>query len=235
MGAGPWNNQPSQGEPLQIPYHAGPFYPSQLATPLSLGWPGPPPMNLLPEPTTSSQTYQYVMVDSVVPSSAPAEHSSSIPYITSPPLRRKQRFDPLAPSRLHSRNPPPKYQGASRPCCCQSSPDSIPLLNWAREYRPKAPTLLNLTGPADTTSPSPCASTASTNAHDAEADEASVSLAPSSATAPPAALPQNLAPSGNTPTKKNGEKKPPLACLFCRGRKIACGPPIPGGDDHTCK
>ncbi|KAF7427878.1 hypothetical protein PC9H_007095 [Pleurotus ostreatus] len=30
------------------------------------------------------------------------------------------------------------------------------------------------------------------------------------------------------------EKKPPLACLFCRGRKIACGPPLPGSKDRTC-
>lgn len=31
------------------------------------------------------------------------------------------------------------------------------------------------------------------------------------------------------------EKKPPLACLFCRGRKIACGSPLPGSPDKTCK
>ncbi|KJA19953.1 hypothetical protein HYPSUDRAFT_204200 [Hypholoma sublateritium FD-334 SS-4] len=30
------------------------------------------------------------------------------------------------------------------------------------------------------------------------------------------------------------EKKPPLACLFCRGRKIACGSPLPGSPDKTC-
>ncbi|KAK0462547.1 uncharacterized protein EV420DRAFT_1194827 [Desarmillaria tabescens] len=30
-------------------------------------------------------------------------------------------------------------------------------------------------------------------------------------------------------------KKPSLACLFCRGRKIACGPPLPGSTDKTCK
>ncbi|TFK66521.1 hypothetical protein BDN72DRAFT_771886, partial [Pluteus cervinus] len=30
------------------------------------------------------------------------------------------------------------------------------------------------------------------------------------------------------------EKKPSLACLFCRGRKIACGPPILGSKDQTC-
>ncbi|KAG6331328.1 hypothetical protein ID866_7762 [Astraeus odoratus] len=31
------------------------------------------------------------------------------------------------------------------------------------------------------------------------------------------------------------DKKPALACLFCRGRKIACGPPMPGSKDKTCK
>lgn len=36
-------------------------------------------------------------------------------------------------------------------------------------------------------------------------------------------------------TKRQAEKKPPLACLFCRGRKIACGPPLPGSKDKTCK
>ncbi|THH17247.1 hypothetical protein EW146_g3525 [Bondarzewia mesenterica] len=35
------------------------------------------------------------------------------------------------------------------------------------------------------------------------------------------------------PTKPR--KKPALACLFCRERKIACGPPPPGSDDMTCK
>lgn len=37
------------------------------------------------------------------------------------------------------------------------------------------------------------------------------------------------------PTKRQLEKKPPLACLFCRGRKIACGPPVPGSTNKTCK
>ncbi|KAF9486716.1 hypothetical protein BDN71DRAFT_1425770, partial [Pleurotus eryngii] len=31
------------------------------------------------------------------------------------------------------------------------------------------------------------------------------------------------------------EKPLKLACLFCRGRKIACGPPLPGSKDRTCK
>ncbi|KAF9461265.1 hypothetical protein BDZ94DRAFT_1264049 [Collybia nuda] len=36
------------------------------------------------------------------------------------------------------------------------------------------------------------------------------------------------------PSKRVLEKKPPLACLFCRGRKIACGPPEPGTTEKTC-
>ncbi|KAG2341088.1 hypothetical protein BDR05DRAFT_965973 [Suillus weaverae] len=34
--------------------------------------------------------------------------------------------------------------------------------------------------------------------------------------------------------KRSMDKKPALACLFCRGRKIACGPPVPGSKDRTC-
>ena len=45
-------------------------------------------------------------------------------------------------------------------------------------------------------------------------------------------VPMRLSP---LPSKRTAEKKPPLACLFCRGRKIACGPPLPGSKDKTCK
>ena len=37
------------------------------------------------------------------------------------------------------------------------------------------------------------------------------------------------------PSTSSPERKPPLACLFCRGRKIACGPPLPGSIRKTCK
>ncbi|EIW83497.1 hypothetical protein CONPUDRAFT_164428 [Coniophora puteana RWD-64-598 SS2] len=40
--------------------------------------------------------------------------------------------------------------------------------------------------------------------------------------------------SPNPSARKLAEKKPALACLFCRGRKIACGPPLPGSNDKTC-
>ena len=33
----------------------------------------------------------------------------------------------------------------------------------------------------------------------------------------------------------DADKKLTLACLFCRGRKIACGPPLPGSTDKSCK
>ncbi|KAF8815735.1 hypothetical protein BYT27DRAFT_6662400 [Phlegmacium glaucopus] len=38
----------------------------------------------------------------------------------------------------------------------------------------------------------------------------------------------------SVPSKNLPERKPPLACLFCRGRKIACGPPLPGSGKKTC-
>jgi len=34
--------------------------------------------------------------------------------------------------------------------------------------------------------------------------------------------------------KRTTDKKPALACLFCRARKIACGPPVPGTKEKTC-
>ncbi|KAH0828080.1 hypothetical protein J3R83DRAFT_3737 [Lanmaoa asiatica] len=45
--------------------------------------------------------------------------------------------------------------------------------------------------------------------------------------------PLRLSPAPHT--KRSLDKKPALACLFCRGRKIACGPPQPGSKDKTCK
>ncbi|KAF8725175.1 hypothetical protein AX14_008302 [Amanita brunnescens Koide BX004] len=35
-------------------------------------------------------------------------------------------------------------------------------------------------------------------------------------------------------SKRTTDKKPALACLFCRGRKIACGPPVAGTKEKTC-
>ncbi|KAH9922158.1 hypothetical protein B0H21DRAFT_701552 [Amylocystis lapponica] len=34
--------------------------------------------------------------------------------------------------------------------------------------------------------------------------------------------------------KEPAKKKPVMACLFCRERKIACGPPVPGHADQRC-
>ncbi len=34
---------------------------------------------------------------------------------------------------------------------------------------------------------------------------------------------------------KEPKKKPMMACLFCRDRKIVCGPPLPAQEDQRCK
>ncbi|KAF8070163.1 hypothetical protein FPV67DRAFT_1668042 [Lyophyllum atratum] len=59
---------------------------------------------------------------------------------------------------------------------------------------------------------------------------------------PPAGWPTVRAPSPRgirlsplPPSRRPHSKKPPLACIFCRGRKIACGPPDSGSSDRSCK
>jgi len=36
------------------------------------------------------------------------------------------------------------------------------------------------------------------------------------------------------PSNSSPKKKPPFSCSFCRRRKIACGPPLPGSISKTC-
>lgn len=47
-------------------------------------------------------------------------------------------------------------------------------------------------------------------------------------------MPIPLVPSLEPEKKDPPPKKPALACLFCRKRKIACGPPPPNSKDKTC-
>lgn len=54
-------------------------------------------------------------------------------------------------------------------------------------------------------------------------------------TIPPILPPRTGTRSTSVQKRTSIDKKPPLACLFCRGRKIACGPPLPGTTDKTCK
>jgi hypothetical protein len=75
------------------------------------------------------------------------------------------------------------------------------------------------------------------HSHPSPSETAPVTPCPS--TPPPTEFLLKSAPSpsiglSSLPTKNTSEKKPPLACLFCRGRKIACGAPLPG-IKKTCK
>ena len=49
------------------------------------------------------------------------------------------------------------------------------------------------------------------------------------------ARPSQINPHQHHGKDRSVDKKPTLACLFCHGRKIACGPPLPGSKDKTCK
>ncbi|KAL0572773.1 hypothetical protein V5O48_009186 [Marasmius crinis-equi] len=50
---------------------------------------------------------------------------------------------------------------------------------------------------------------------------------------PPTLMRISPLPSHRRPVEK--KKAQTLACNFCRGRKIACGPPVPGTVEKTCK
>lgn len=53
---------------------------------------------------------------------------------------------------------------------------------------------------------------------------------------PPRSLSIKLSPRPDrSPTLPAPKKKPSLACLFCRQRKIACGAPLPGSSEKRCK
>ncbi|KAG5653050.1 hypothetical protein H0H81_002567 [Sphagnurus paluster] len=51
----------------------------------------------------------------------------------------------------------------------------------------------------------------------------------------PSPPPRGIRLSPLPPSRRPLCKKPPLACLFCRGRKIACGPADPGSTVQSCK
>ncbi|KAK0464967.1 uncharacterized protein EV420DRAFT_1475234 [Desarmillaria tabescens] len=50
----------------------------------------------------------------------------------------------------------------------------------------------------------------------------------------PTPPPFSRRPPAQSIARNNGDRKPPLACFFCRGRKIACGAPEPDNPDRTC-
>ncbi|KAK2463295.1 hypothetical protein APHAL10511_004950 [Amanita phalloides] len=50
----------------------------------------------------------------------------------------------------------------------------------------------------------------------------------------PQQLQKDKLPIRSQTSKRIVDKKPALACLFCRGRKIACGPPVTGTKEKTC-
>ncbi|KAF7376710.1 hypothetical protein MSAN_00088000 [Mycena sanguinolenta] len=60
------------------------------------------------------------------------------------------------------------------------------------------------------------------------------SLTSSSSSLPSTSASPSISFSANGKNGKNAPKRPPLACLFCRGRKITCGPPSGGKEGGPC-
>lgn len=198
-----------------------PSYQPKLSTVSSLSnWSEPAPMSSLCDPSSR----QYYMGDITVPSNAPADHPFTMSHL---PRQHQQhhhkRYDSSSSSSTQETSaaiPQLQSSGTRTSYGADASLDNV-----GNSLRSQQGLLPSNPGPAD--SPSPSISLESPTTNENEDPSPADSPSQSAAKSP-------LASSGNKSAKKNGDKKPPLACLFCRGRKIACGSPVPGGDDHTC-
>ncbi|KAF8143083.1 hypothetical protein K438DRAFT_656778 [Mycena galopus ATCC 62051] len=169
----------------------------------------PPPAVILP-PSSASPPASYPA--SSPPYTLPLPSPPSYPdhVLANPPAPTRQ------PSRLKETRPvrPPKRRNGYYP----ASPLPSSLIAMKQEDH-------------DDDEPSPAkrarSSSSSSSSLERDADDDR---------SPPASAPSTSASTSKKPTKatakskdkekdKDAPKKPPLACLFCRGRKIACGPP----------
>ena len=141
---------------------------------------------------------------------------------------------------LNLYDPTSTLDSPTSPCTSLSSfgSDSEPSPRQHRQYLDDAAsTSVLLSLPAPPVVPSIPQMVPPVSAH--QYFEAPVPRRPSIASAPPPA------PDSSTPGDTAGRRAPkqrrvtravqPLACYFCRGRKIACGPPAEHGSDRTCE
>jgi hypothetical protein len=142
---------------------------------------------------------------------------------------------------LNLRDPTSAFASPTSPCTSLSSfwSDSEPSPTQHRQYLDHAVSTSGLPSPpAAPVVPSIPQTVPPVRAH--HSLEAPVPRRPSIASAPPPA------PDSSTPGDTAGRRAPkqrrvtravqPLACYFCRGRKIACGPPANhGSGDRTCE
>ncbi|KAF5354748.1 hypothetical protein D9756_005250 [Leucocoprinus leucothites] len=190
----------------------------------------PPPFNLVSSPAhlePSSPLSPPELMPATYPQDINAARRESehllldqrLPHTTppQPPSRRDSRESYSRPGRRPSvpyTRPPNHRPGGSR-----SAPMPSPDMIWPPPSPNVAPTMglnSNVSGEAFVM----------INSGTTSAGQAAATIAPNPA------LSSISSVSGHG--KRNPDKKPALACVFCRGRKIACGPPPKDGDGKTC-
>ncbi|KAF9452362.1 hypothetical protein P691DRAFT_772355 [Macrolepiota fuliginosa MF-IS2] len=242
------------------PYHAPPQQ-QYYDTPLPFTAPIPSPVHHdlsgpLSPPALVQATYAYDI------STVKSEPQPQQPQFFVDPQPSPQRDSSIPPSRRNShhishrsqRRWSPQYARPSHPTHKSGGSGGIPIpiqaIGWPPTEQPP---------PTSTLSPNPNIGFNINNTNVGVAAAAVVQAAAAAvvvaATAPPAPASDpsssppvikaqlSMPPAPNSPIvhsspigggKRNPDKKPALACVFCRGRKIACGPPLKDGDGKTC-
>lgn len=213
--------------PYHTPVHFGASPP--ISPPSHSDFPPPlTPPALVPSsfsPVKTEPEQQFIIDQPYSSLLVPPARRGSLHQITS--SRSQRRYSPLFNRTTHQT---PKSGGSEG-----ASPINVPVMEWTTTPSPTITVNTNVES-----SLANAANNTASPAAQSVATVATASVPPSSGT--PEARPLLSEPvpgSSNTNTggnsKRNPDKKPALACVFCRGRKIACGPPLKDGDGKSCK
>ncbi|KXN90630.1 hypothetical protein AN958_03870 [Leucoagaricus sp. SymC.cos] len=207
-----------------------------------------PVTDSLPSPDTSSDpaTSFHTSYQSISPSSP--IHQEPLAPLSPPAMAQAYTRDLNAvrneyeqqPFFVDQQAPPPNTSsGGSRPSRRKSRDASSRSQHRHSPPYPRPHSLTHRSGGSRSSStnmawtPSPPTATSSMVMHSSVGAGTFLHTAGTPQAPAPVIVPQSSSPPALS-GKRNPEKKPALACVFCRGRKIACGPPSKDGDGKTC-
>jgi hypothetical protein len=221
----------SPGSFPHAPYHTPPHFAASppVSSPIHSDFPPPvTPPALVPSTFSPVQTepeQRFATDQSYSPSLVPPSRRGSHHQITS--SRSQRRYSPLFNRTPHQTH---KSGGGE-----DAHSINVPVMEWTATPSPTINVNANVESPVENTVNNTASPAVQPAATVTAASVASPSAAPEAQPLLSEPVPgsSNLNTGGNS--KRNPDKKPALACVFCRGRKIACGPPLKDGDGKSCK
>lgn len=193
----------------------------------------PSPVDTVYNPNTfSSPVHQEAPV--IPPSTGLAQpalnHYDVNPVDAAPPVKSEKRyFTELSEQEPQRETPVRSSRRNSQQATLRSQRRYSPQYARPQQSSNKSRGSANTTAVSNKSwSPSPSSPTAA-------GASTSVSASPTTTNTSRRSTTTKQATSGSSTTgRRHSDKKPALACIFCRGRKIACGPPVKDGDGRTC-